>query len=257
MNKLPKSARHKKILDILREKGFVEVDELSKLFSLSEMSIRNDLNELDRQGKLRRKYGGANISERNNQELPLTEKQKRNYREKERIGIAAAGLVCDGDSIMIDAGTTTEHVARFLDGKKDLTIITNGINIIVTLLKYSGINVYTVEGKVDGKSYSIVGEQAESALKKYNAKVAFVSADGLSLEFGLTNNSSEANNIANILINNSLNRVLVADSSKIGKVGIFPFCNWKDISVWITDEKVPQDFKNHVESIGVNVIIAE
>jgi DeoR/GlpR family transcriptional regulator of sugar metabolism len=254
--KLTKTERQKKILEILNEKGFVEVSELSKMFSISKMSIRNDLNDLNSQGKLQRKYGGANTLQISKRELPLTEKHKRNYEEKKIIGRAAAKLIMDGYSIMLDAGTTTEHIIPFLHNYHDLTIITNAINIIYSLIRLPTVNLYTVEGKVDSKSYSIIGEQAETALKKYNAKIAFITADGISLDIGFTNNSKEATNISKILLENSHTKVMLADSSKIGKIGIFSLCDWEDIDIWVTDDKVPYDFKEQVEARGVQVIIA-
>jgi DeoR family transcriptional regulator of aga operon len=256
-NKPSKKERQEKILELLNEKGYVEVTELSKLFSISEMSIRNDLNDLNRQGKLQRKYGGANTIQVHNRELPLTKKHNRNYEEKKMIGRAAAKLVTDGNSIMLDAGTTAEHIVPFLYNHHDLTIITNAINIINLLLQLPAVNLYTVEGKVDSKSYSIIGEQAETALKKYNAKIAFITVDGISLEKGFTNNSKEATNISRILLNNSHTKIMLADSSKIGKIGIFPLCDWEDIDIWVTDDKVPDDFMKQVEARGVQVIIAQ
>ena len=118
-SKLTKKERQEKTLEILNEKGFVEVSELSKLFSISEMSIRNDLNDLNRQGKLQRKYGGANTLQISNRELPLTEKHKRNYEEKKLIGRTAAKLIMEGYSIMLDAGTTAEHIVPFLHNYHD------------------------------------------------------------------------------------------------------------------------------------------
>jgi DeoR/GlpR family transcriptional regulator of sugar metabolism len=256
-SKLHKKERQKEILEILYEKGYVKVSELSKLFSISDMSIRNDLNDLNRQGKLQRKYGGANTLQISNRELPLTEKHKRNYQEKKMIGRAAAKLIADGDSIMLDAGTTTEHIVPYLHHFHDLTIITNAVNIINPLLRITTVNLYTVGGKVDSKSYSVIGEQAETGLIKYNAKIAFITADGLSFEIGFTNNSKEATNISKILLKNSHTKVMLADSSKIGKIGIFSLCDWEDIDIWVTDDRVPSDFKKQVEAKGVQVIVAE
>ena len=257
IKKFNKKDRHEKILEILAKNGEVEVNELTELFNMSDMSIRNDLNELDQQGKLMRRHGGAYVIESSKTEKPVTVKAKHNFYEKKIIGMEAAKLLHDGDSVMLDAGTTSEHIAPELSNYNYLTIITNGINIINKLLVYPNFNIYTVEGRIDSKSFSIIGEQAENTLKKYNAKIAFISADGLDVETGLTNNSHEATNIAKIILNNSQIKVLVADSSKFGKVGLFSLAIWEDIDILVTDYKIQTEIIESLEKRNIRVIIAK
>ncbi len=258
-NKLTKKERKAEILKKLGEQGSVEVTSLSQLFTVSEMSVRNDLNELADEGKLIRKHGGAySISNSiQNREIPLTEKQKKNFKEKDLIGQAAASLLKAGDSIMLDAGTTTEHIALHLNKSGDLTVITNGVNIMNLLMHYPGVTTYTVGGKMDSKSFSIIGEMAEKDLKNYIAKISFISADGLTIENGLTNNSHEATNISRILISNSQQCVLVIDADKINETGIISLCPITDIDILLTDARAPESFLKEVENMGVKVLIAE
>ncbi|MBI9108859.1 MAG: DeoR/GlpR transcriptional regulator [Spirochaetales bacterium] len=257
--KLTKRERKVEILNMLEEQGSVEVTVLSQLFSVSEMSVRNDLNELANEGKLLRKHGGAysKTSITQNNEIPLTEKQKKNFKEKDIIGQAAVSLIKDGDSIMLDAGTTTEHIAQHLNTTNDLTVITNGVNTMNLLLHYPGITTYTVGGKMDSKSFSIVGEMAEKDLKNYIAKISFISADGLTIAHGLTNNSHEATNISRILISNSQQCILVLDADKIDEPGIISLCPITDIDILLTDARAPESFIKQVEKMGVKVLIAE
>jgi DeoR family transcriptional regulator of aga operon len=257
--KLTKKERKVEILDMLENQGSVEVSALSQLFNVSEMSVRNDLNELANESKLLRKHGGAysNTNLTQNSEVPLTEKQKKNFKEKDLIGKAAVSLIKDGDSIMLDAGTTTEHIALHLNELCDLTVITNGVNTMNLLMYYPGVSTYTVGGKTDSKSFSIVGEMAEKDLKTYIAKTSFISADGLTIEHGLTNNSHEATNISRIIISNSQQCILVLDADKIDELGIISLCPITEIDILLTDARAPESFIQQVQKMGVKVLIAE
>ena len=253
-SKSSRQERQSEILDILAEQGSVDVANLAERFEVSEMTIRNDLNFLGRQGKLLRKHGGANINRPRHGERPLTEKQKQNFQQKYAICRKAATLLSSGMSVILDAGTTTEHIVGFLDEITQLTVITNGVNLLSSLIRHPAIQVYTVGGRVDANSHSILGEDAESGLRKYNAQIGFITADGVSLDHGVTNNSQEATSMSRILIGNSMRKVLLADSSKVGKIGAFPLCPWEQIDIWVTDNGVDAAFKSAVESMGVEVL---
>jgi DeoR family transcriptional regulator of aga operon len=221
------------------------------------MSIRNDLRELNGEGKLQRKHGGAEIPHPASLEIPLSEREKSHYREKEWIGKAASTLVFNGDSIMIDAGTTTERIARHLEDFADLTVITNGINILSLLMRYPHINLYTIEGRVDHRSFSIVGQDAERTLSKYHARISFISVDGFTIDHGLMNDSFEATNISRILVENSQRRVLLVDSSKIGKVGMSLLGPATLVDTVITDSGIPEEYHSALRDLGLEVMIAD
>ena len=255
--RLSKPERQKKILEILSEKGSAEVTDLARSFACSEMSIRNDLKELNDEGKLLRRHGGAQIAEPTNLELPLTIRQKSHYREKELIGKVASSLINNGDSVMIDAGTTTEKIAKHLEAFTDLTVITNGINILSILMRFPRIGLYTTEGRVDHRSFSIVGPEADRTLSKYYAQIAFVSIDGLTIDHGLMNDSFEATNISRILLENSQKRVLLADSSKIGKMSVCRLGPYTLVDTIITDSNIPPAYRSALERDGIEVMLAD
>lgn len=255
--KLSPQERQSEILKVLAGKGTVDVSELAERFGVSEMSIRNDLNLLSDQGKLIRRYGGAESTQQVIGERPLTEKQKQNYHKKYLICKKAASLLTNGMSVMLDAGTTAEHIVDFLDNITQLTVITNGVNLINGLISRPDIQVYTVGGRVDPRSYSILGEDAEKSLSRYVAEIAFITADGISLVHGVTNNSQEASRISRQLIQNSVSKILLADSSKIEKVGVFPLCGWDQIETLVTDPGIHAEFKEAIESLGVEVLVSD
>lgn len=255
---MKKAERQRQILEILESQSSVGVGELSSLFSVSEMSIRSDLNYLAEKGMLNRIYGGAN-SKRNfsiEMEAPLTEKRRKNKDKKEAIGREAAKLVEDGDSVMIEAGTTTNEVALFLLKKKQLTVITNGINIINAMISARTISLYTIGGQVNARSYSIVGSAAERDLEGYNATVCILGTDALDLDRGLMNNSSEAASIARVMLRRSNRRILVCDSSKIGHAALIQVCGIEGLDTIVTDSEAPERFVQSLRERGLQVIVA-
>ena len=251
---MTKDKRRDKILEMLSKKGSVEVVELAKLFNRSEMSIRNDLNYLSDMGRLQRIYGGALSWSTGTLEVSLRDKLMRNLREKSMIGTAAADLVHEGDSIMLDSGTTTQQVAKNLSNTRNLTVITNGINIINTLAGIDEIALYTVGGQINARSFAIVGSDAERSLERYYAKLCVISVDGVDLERGLTNNSQSDANITRILLKQSGRKILVSDSSKFGKIALVPISPLADMDVLVTDDKAPATFVEAARDLGLEVI---
>jgi DeoR family transcriptional regulator of aga operon len=248
-----KSMRQDQILDLLKEKKSVKVVELAAMFNTSELTIRKDLNELYIKGKVYRTYGGA--AQVRTLEEPLQERQKKNESIKQTLAGRAIEFIHDVDSLFIDGGTTTEQLAAHLSGFSRLSIVTNGLNIISTILPHDNITVYVPEGRIDHKACTIVGSQAEATLQKYNARVSFLGIDGITIEQGLMNNSYEATAISHIMLKNSKTRVLLADSSKFGKIMPICLCGFNDIDILITDPGIPDQFKAAFEASGVKVII--
>ncbi len=239
---------------MLNRDGIVSVMTLSQVFATSEITIRKDLNELDSMGKLHRTYGGAKIAA--SRELPLNERQTIKSVEKERIAIEAKKLISDNDSIFLDAGTSTEHLAAQLDSFSHLIVITNGLNTITKIMTNPNLTIQIPEGRVDSKACSIIGAQAEQSLRKYNARLAFIGVDGITKEQGLMNNSYEATSIAEIMLKQSQKKIVLADSSKFGAIGMISLCDFSCIDTIITDEGISTEYLDFFESNGIEVIIA-
>ena len=252
---MKKVIRHQQILELLNKNGIVETKTLSSLLYTSELTIRKDLNELYDRGKLQRQYGGARSIITT--ELPISERQKRNFMKKKAIGKAAAVLVKDGDSLFIDGGTTTEQIIENLASLNGLVVITNSINILNKLMHSGNINIYVPEGKIDITGFSIIGSLAENALQKYNARISFIGVDGVTSKQGLLNNSFEATSISRIMLKNSQTKVLLVDSSKFEIIGSIKLCDLKDIDVLITDKDVPQEYVNICKDLNIQIIIAD
>jgi DeoR family transcriptional regulator of aga operon len=249
-----KSIRQDQILDLLKEKKTVRVTDLAVLFDTSELTIRKDLNELSEKGKVYRTYGGA--AQVQAVEEPLQERRKKNERIKRALALKALELVHDMDSIFIDCGTTTEQLASQLYKFSRLSVITNGLNIISILQPFDNITIYVPEGRINHKEYTIVGSQAEASLQKYSARITFFGIDGITIKQGLLNSTYEAAAISNIMLKNSQVRVLLADSSKFGRIAPFHLGNFDNIDTLITDSGIPDEFRTAFEIAGVKVVIA-
>src|SRR6185369_12589266 len=152
----------------------------------SEATIRNDLKELDRSGLLRRAHGGTIRVDRVGADPSLQIKAGIRAEQKRRIGAAAAALVEDGDSIILDSGTTTQQVARHLKGKRDVKVITNALNVAAELAAATGVQVILLGGLVRPNSLSVVGHFAQDMLAQLSADKLFLAVDAFDLELGLS-----------------------------------------------------------------------
>jgi len=247
--------RHNKILELISERGKVEVTELSRLFSISEVTIRSDLKDLHKRGLIRRAHGGAVRIETVNVDASLNVKASLQADEKQRIGAAAAGLIKDGDSIILDSGTTTQQIAKQIKNRKNLTIITNGINIAMELLGAKDVRLIMLGGMVRQNSYSAVGHFAEDMLKQLNADKLFLAVDAFDLDFGLSTPNPEESKVNQGMVEIATRKILVADSSKFGKRSLSRIVSIKDIDTIITDRGLPLETQTELRSLGVELIL--
>ena len=178
--------RRNEIIRLVNKDGKVTVEALSKAFGVSNVTIRNDLNYLEERGMLHRTYGGALTRDFVALDTALNEKAKRHAEEKRLIGKAASEMVFDGDSIIIDSGTTTMELAKNIKDRKNLTVMTNAINIATELAGIPGITVMLTGGTLREKSFSLVGPHAEDVLREFYFDKVFLGVDGFDIEFGLT-----------------------------------------------------------------------
>ncbi|MGE8248079.1 MAG: transcriptional repressor AgaR, partial [Stenotrophomonas bentonitica] len=178
--------RRQQILQTLVEHGNVQVSELVERFAVSAVTIRADLTHIESQGLATRTHGGATLVRTPPQEQDIHEKDALNLPMKDRIGIEAAKLVKAGDNIIIDSGSTTMTLARHLRGHREVTVMTNGLNIAWELANAPGVELLLTGGLLRKQSLSLHGSQAEASLNTYSFDTLFLGVDGLDLQFGLT-----------------------------------------------------------------------
>ena len=234
--------RRNEILEKLQTDRRVVVSELSQIYDVSEETIRRDLEKLVNDGYAIKSYGGAVINENVNIELPFNIRKNRNIVGKQRIAELVSRIVKDGDSIMLDASSTAVYIAKALQekGKKNLTVITNSIEIIIELFDVQDWTVMSTGGASREGSFALVGPQTDKAIRSYHVDKAIISCKGVDADAGMTDSDElHANNKATMLAA-ATEKILAVDSSKFDKTAFTNIGPLDDLTMVVTDEK-PED----------------
>ena len=242
--------REHEIVRLLAEDRGIPVSKLSERLGVSTVTIRSDLNNLAKKGVVVRTRGGAVPAFHPN----VVERQNLRIAEKNRIARAAAEMVNDGDMIMIEAGTTTSLIAKYLLGKRFVNVVTNSSLILPFARLNPGIHLTVVGGEFRPATESFVGPIALQELDRFHVRLAFVGTDGFSMDGGLTTHLVEGAEIVRKMAERSGSTVLVADSSKFGKVGFVRVLAVQRIQTLITDREMPNTAEAELREAGVEVI---
>jgi DeoR family transcriptional regulator of aga operon len=227
--------RRSKIMAFLQREGRCMVGDLARELSVSEVTIRQDLDLLEKQGLLGRTHGGAVLKSKFGLEQPFQMVETTFTAEKQRIAKAAVALLSPGDTIILDVGTTVTEVAKQLRQARDLTVFTNGLNIATILEANSDITTIVTGGSLRAKQHSLVNPYADLILTKINVDLALIGIGGITVKQGITNvNIAEAEMKA-LFLKVARRRVVVADSGKIGKVSLAKIAALNQIDLLITD----------------------
>lgn len=241
-----KNERSKEILQLLLRDGEVTVLELAERLKTSAMTVRRDLTGLERAGLLRRTHGGAIQVEPMFYE-PLrylssfVKQEQFHAAEKRRIGLAAAEIVKDGETIALGAGTTTTQIGRSLRHRKGITIVTNALNIAMELSHRANLNIIVTGGSMCSDSFALSGSLGIAAVGDRFYDKAFIGVDGIHPDHGLTTNCSDQVPVHRAMIRHSRKRIVVADHSKIGNVSKALIARITDLDLIITDESASQE----------------
>ncbi len=244
------------IVDYVKLKSKATVGELCEKFSVSPATIRNDLRELADYGLLERTHGGAMIKSSVNFELSNVEKEIVGVEQKKAIAKKALHFVKDGISIALDAGTTCLELAKLLGHFRDLTVVTNDLNIAAYLDGNTNVNVILAGGQLRKGFHYTVGDMAVATLENLNVDVAFIAANGVDCEKGLSTPKFETGMIKKKMIDHSKEVVVLADSKKINFVSFVKFGKIEDADILITDEGADEEFAEAVRAKGVRVELA-
>ena len=247
--------RRKQILQIVHSKGHVKVNELANLFNISAVTIRIDLNELHRRGLVLRSHGGAVVPDTVLHESPFHERLKAHSEEKRRIGAMAATLINDGETIILDSGTTTLEIARQIKKKQGLQIITNGVNIAAELLYARDARIFIVGGMLGWQSATISGSIGEDMLQQFSADKLFLSGAGCDPDFGVSDAYVEETAVNRAMIRISREIILVADASKFSKRSMSRITSFSEIDTVISDTSLREETQEKLRSMGCNLIL--
>lgn len=229
-------------------------EELCRQFDVSLTTMRRDVEELIRLGKVEKVYGGVKAIPQVEEEEPLTSFVQYSY-AKDCMGKLASSLVEDNDIIVLGSGSTVAHMVRYLKEKKNLTVITNNLAVINEALRYH-FNVVSIGGNLDRRTLSFVGTQTIKQVGELNAKKCFISCNGIT-EHGISNVTDLEADIKKAVMNISSKVILLADHEKFDVMSLYNFASLDQIDVLITDEKIAKEYTTLLQDAEVQVQIAK
>jgi DeoR/GlpR family transcriptional regulator of sugar metabolism len=256
MERMLKEERQQRILEVLQERKRVTVPELSRHFGISEVTIRRDLHDLAVSGKLQRAHRGAIEAAPAPPEPPVFQRMALEQESKERIALAAAQLVQDGDSIFIGSGSTTTLLARRLVERKQLTVVTNSLSIAMDLAPGEGITVVMTGGVLRGSELSVLGHIAEHSLQEVRVDKIFMGVQALSIESGWTTDHMPEVTTTRRILDMARQLIVVTDHSKLDRKAAAYIAPLKRITTLVTDREADPGFVIQAKSLGIQVILA-
>jgi DeoR family fructose operon transcriptional repressor len=247
--------RHRRIQQLLRERQVVRVSALAELLGVSEVTVRRDLETLERRGLLERTHGGAVLTQRVYGEAAYFEAVSANPGEKKVIGATAARLVEPGDAIYLNGGTTTLEVFRHVEVPA-VKVITNHVGVALESADRD-IELVLVGGHYRAPSNSVVGPFATEALRRTYAHRAFLGVEGVSVRSGLTTPVAAEAEIARLMISQTRGEVVVvADHSKMGKVADFAIADLDEVDRLVVDDGLEDEYRKRLVEAGISVTLA-
>ena len=238
---------------LLSENGSVDASQLSEQFAVTPKTIRKDLDTLESMGLLDRVHGGAILKNGVNSLFPIERRKMQNLAEKQRIGAAALEYIEDGDTLILDGGSTTIELARLL-GEKNILVVVSDLNIALELMNKTNINLFVAGGRLRREgSYTLVGRDTERMLEKYQVKKVFLGTSALDLTTGLFVLNSDEAEVKKTMIAAAREVICLVDYSKFHHTAFAPFCPIERINTIITDARLPSEEQTYLQNQGIQV----
>ncbi len=247
--------RRSTILDLLEKRGDISVVSMSKMFNVSEVTIRNDLAKLEEKGLLIRTRGGAIKKVPITYDLSLNQRLNKNKFEKQKIGKRAMEYIKNGDTIVMDSGSTTLEVAKNLKAFKDIKLITNSLPIADLVADFNGVEVIVPGGILRKEMRSLIGPMAERNLMNYHCDIAFLAVDGIEANEGIYTPVIHEATLCQIMMQVSNKVVVVCDSSKFLRKSFVKIAPISDVDIIITDTGIPAAEKARIKELQVELVI--
>jgi DeoR/GlpR family transcriptional regulator of sugar metabolism len=253
---IPTPERQKQILSLLTRQQRLSVAEIVAQFAISEATARRDLESLASQGKVQRVHGGVIAVTQAPPELPILERESEQLDEKIRIARAASELVSDRETIFLGSGSTVLEVARHLRNRRNLTVITNSLPVLNTLVGINGITVISLGGMLRDSELSFIGHITEQALMEVRADKVIMGTRGVSLEHGLTNDYLQETLTDRAILKIGRKVIIVADHTKVNRVATALLAPLDSMQTFVTDAKADKKFIQVLKKNGIEVIVA-
>lgn len=245
--------RQREIIRLARRDGRVGVGDLAATFGVTTETVRRDLRRLERQGMIRRVHGGALPIDQTGFEPDYQERMALHRDEKERIGAAAADLVPNEGTVIIDAGTTTARLVEVFPNHRDLVVTTNSLPLAIALIERSSATVLMPGGRIRPRTLAQVDVWTQRVLAELHVDIAFIATNGISAEYGLTTPDVAEAEIKRAMIRAGGTVVLLADSSKVGQHHFVRFGDVEQIDVLITDTGLDTQAAGEFRGLGIDV----
>jgi DeoR/GlpR family transcriptional regulator of sugar metabolism len=249
--------RREKILELIREDGHAKVMDLSRIFKVTEVTIRQDLERIEKEGLIVREHGGAYLKDIDSNVRNFSLQNQENIAEKIAIARKAVEFITDGDTIILDSGSTTTEIAKLLANYRNLTVITNALNIALILGAQMGITVIVTGGEFKAPTLSLTGQKAADFFQSLHVDKLFLATAGIALKSGLTYPGISDICVKRAMIESANETFLVADSTKIGKSSFASLGALSLINYLITDSKITADDIKWLKNYDVQFVIAE
>ena len=254
---MTKEERENAILNQLQVHGSALVTDLSSLLEVSTVTIRKDLTELERAGKLYRSHGKAILINPFTNNRTVSEKEKLNADLKLLIGKEAAKLITPNDSIVIASGTTIHALAHSIHPVGKLTVVSASLPASVALAQNQNVEIIQLGGMMRHSSESVIGNYAEQFLSECAFSKLFLGVDGIDFDYGLTTTDLREATLNQKMMAAAQKIIVLADSSKFGRRGFARICDLADVDMIITDYKISQKDSNALEAQGIELVIAK
>lgn len=248
--------RRLKILDLIREDGHAKVQELSRIFNVTDVTIRQDLEALEKLGYVQREYGGAFLKDVGSFAKTGKVLNQNHLEEKQEIAHKAVEFINEGDSLILDSGSTTTEIAKLLQPYRNLTVITNALNIALILGENPGINLIVTGGEFKAPTLSLTGKMAADSFKDIKVGKLFLATAGISHDMSLTYPSLSDLMVKTAMIKSAEHVFLVADSSKIGVSAFASLGSISLVHTVITDNKISEEHIQKMQEGNVELLIA-
>ncbi|MVB10170.1 putative HTH-type transcriptional regulator YdjF [Caprobacter fermentans] len=251
-----RSQRIEEIRKYIYENKTVTLDDICETFQVSKSTLRRDLSAILQSSDIKKIYGGVTALPKKGL-VSFEERNISNLEAKRRIAAAAAALIQENDIIFIDSGTTTLPIIDYIKEKRNITVLTNNVEIILHAIPYENINIISLSGTLSRKTLSFTGASAVQVLQNYNISKAFMATTGFSIENGVTNSSPLESDIKRAVVQRSQKVHLLADSSKCNIVSLITYCGLDKINTLVTDASPSKEICNFVYNNGNEILVAK
>lgn len=246
--------RRNAILLKLAAEGKVLVNDLSREFDVTEETIRRDLEKLDNDGLLQKTYGGAVKVDNTSLDLPFQVRRHKNVEAKQKIAAKIAAMIDDGAHLMFDSSSTALSLIQYIINRKNITLITNSIEILLELCNKQDWNIISTGGTLKEGGRSLIGYQAEKSLADFHVDLAVCSCKGIDLSSGITDSNEADAAIKNMIFESATKKILAVDSTKFDCVSFVKVSNLTNVDMIVTDSEPDSKWINYCNDNGIELV---